>query len=557
MAKQLWIALAAALSLLAGVAVFFGSGQGLIGISANASHFPAAVIAAAAALLAGFFLVFVTLAIVEWLEGRRAQAGLDRLLLQARDGAVIEPQELLDALRGTDLHNLAIPYVAGLRHDVAGIDPRRYVGGRPADYFSQAALVEEPLFAAVFRRLPLILTILGSVALLLGLRDGLLAYTEGASSVHLAAGTQAALLACALPLVAALLVMLALPLVLSVRRRQAQGLVRRIDALFPGGDEAFYLRRLIDNTQSNAVEIKCSLRTALDELGKTAKARSDAQADGLREAVTAALQRPMADLSAAIERSQVRQDDAVQRLVGDTLTRFTNAFDTTLGGRMEQLNMVLQATGAAGAGMERSFATALETAGDRQQRQEALLIESLDRHFGAVTAQLGTVGQSLAIEMERHARAVAAQAETLQNGLVALGESVVMQTMQELRTSIAAVRQLYSTVDSLCLSVAPVLNRLIDTQDDLLAALSSESQSARIFAELAGDLKQLSRVNRETVEKHVALASELARATQHLAGGVAQHRPAGLNGSSESVLRALRELRSESDAAARATPQAV
>lgn len=549
MAKQLWIGLAAALSLVAGIAVYLASGQGWIAGTAGRPD-AALVVAATAALLAGFFLVFATLAIVDWLEARRVEAALDRLLAATAEGAVIEPGELLDALSASELHAMAVPYAASLRHDVAGVDPRRYVGGRPADYLGLAAQVDDRLHASVFRRFPVILGVLGAIALLLGLRDGLLAYSADGAWTALATSAHGAMLACAVPLIAALLVMLVLPTVLSVRRRQAEAVLHRIDALFPGGDEGFYLRRLIDNTQSNAVEIKVGFRTALDEIRETLRLRAETQADAMREAVAAALQGPMSALACAVERSQARQDEAVSRLVSEALSQFTTALGGAIGDQMERLQDTLASAQDAAASLQQGFAATMQAAGERQDRQERVLSGELERHLDGVAEQLRAIGDALAIQMERHASAVGAQADHLHAGLARLGETLVAQTAAELRSTVAAVRQLYSTVDSLCLSVAPVLNRLVDTQDDLAASLSSESHNARIFAELAADLKQLSRGNRETVEKHIALASELARATQHLAGG-GMGRGAGANGASEGVLRALRELRSETDAATR------
>jgi hypothetical protein len=127
------------------------------------------------------------------------------------------------------------------------------------------------------------------------------------------------------------------------------------------------------------------------------------------------------------------------------------------------------------------------------------------------------------------------------------------------------MKQLYTTVDSLCLSVAPVLNRLVDTQDDLLAALSGENTTSRLLADVAEDLRQLSRANRETVERHIQLATELAKFGHAIETAASQPRPVAAVPDGEAVkaepkvsgglMRALRELQTEAEEAQRALPR--
>src|SRR5258705_397206 len=84
------------------------------------------------------------------------------------------------------------------------------------------------------------------------------------------------------------------------------------------------------------------------------------------------------------------------------------------------------------------------------------------------------------------------------------------------------------------------------------------STTSRLLADVAEDLRQLSRVNRETVERHVQLAAELAKVGQIIEQTATQPRPvaAAPEGEaptasepkvSDGLMRALRELQTEAE----------
>jgi len=130
--------------------------------------------------------------------------------------------------------------------------------------------------------------------------------------------------------------------------------------------------------------------------------------------------------------------------------------------------------------------------------------------------------------------------------------------VEEARNTGATMKQLHTNVDSLCLSVAPVLNRLVETQDDLHAALSGEHSTSRLLADLADDLRQLSRANRDTLERHATLAGEMVKIGQVLEGltAAAPVRPGPTLGGkvTDGLMRALHDLKHETDEAARSLP---
>jgi hypothetical protein len=144
--------------------------------------------------------------------------------------------------------------------------------------------------------------------------------------------------------------------------------------------------------------------------------------------------------------------------------------------------------------------------------------------------------------------------------LDALGNALAEQATG----SAAAMKQLYTTVDGLCLSVAPVLSRLADTQDDLHAALSGDNTTSRLLADVAEDLRQLSRANKETVDRQIQLAAELAKFGAVIERAARSPMPAGAGESgapqepkivSDGLMRALRELQVEAEEAQRTLPR--
>ncbi|MEJ0072289.1 MAG: hypothetical protein WDO24_30370 [Pseudomonadota bacterium] len=155
----------------------------------------------------------------------------------------------------------------------------------------------------------------------------------------------------------------------------------------------------------------------------------------------------------------------------------------------------------------------------------------IEHKLDLVIERLAQVAVALGAVAERRgeasdAAAASGWAGALGDRLDQLGGALATQATD----SAAAIKQLYATVDSLCLSVAPVLNRLADTQEDLLAALSGEHTTSRLLANVAEDLRQLSHTNRDTLDRHMQLATELAKVGQTLEGVAAVSQPRPVQG---------------------------
>lgn len=571
MGKQLWLAVGVGCAILGGIVI------GLDAARLDPAQLPPdqlSYIGPVAGLTAGllilFVMVFVGAATIDFLETWRVQRVLDRLLEQAQGGDPVEPRHFVEAFGGGALGTSARRYGFTLRREVVGDDLGQFIGGDASGFFSTEALVDDRLFLNAFRRLPMVLVLLALVALTFGLSRLLTDYGRGVPAAVLAADGQLTLQACAIPLLAALIVGCILPVVVAVRRRQLAGLVHRTDELFQGGDERFYIRRLLEAQTIGAADLRRSLSLALSEIKKVLESlrrRIDeptvAVSAGGGVTMDRALKASLGEFSKAIGRLSEQQEEAIGRVVHHALGGFTNELDRIFSVQTEQLQGILRSTEATASGFERSLAVLGQNPAELGAHLD-ISTATAELRFNQVLELLQTIAERLGkpgagLVLSGEPRGVAddpGAGEWLAARLEGVGDAIAAQAADS-RAVVATMKQLYTTVDSLCLSVAPVLNRLVDTQDDLLAALSAETTAGRALTEVAQDLSQLARANRETVEHHVRLASELNKASQSLEAMAAalQSRSGGPpEGSTDSVMRALRELKLEADEAARRLP---
>jgi ABC-type transporter Mla subunit MlaD len=346
--------------------------------------------------------------------------------------------------------------------------------------------------------------------------------------------------------------------------------VRRTDELFQGGDERFYIRRLLEAQTIGAADLRRSLSLALSEIKKVLESlrrRIDEPAAAVSAGggvtMDRALKASLGEFSKAIGRLSEQQEEAIARVVQHALGGFTHELDRVFSVQTEQLQGILRSTEATASGFERSLTALVQNPAepgahlDISTATAELRFNQVLELLQTIAERLGKPGTGLVLSGEpRVVPGDPGEGEWLAARLEGVGDAIAAQAADS-RAVVATMKQLYTTVDSLCLSVAPVLNRLVDTQDDLLAALSAETTAGRALTEVAQDLSQLARANRETVEHHVRLASELNKASQSLEAMAAamQSRNVGpAGGSTDGVMRALRELKLEADEAARRLP---
>ena len=513
MAKLIWIVPGAALggagAVLAAMAwPMLGLEDGVVSVT---------VFAVAIGLVLFYAVAFGAAALLEAMDVAAANRRLGELAHGAHSGVPTEPAMLYEALSGTWLGSFAVCYVASLRP--AGKD-RRYVGPDPAQSFPIAALIEDRLMAGLFCRFAEFFIALALISLLLG---SAFIVAGGLGAVTVMADVESVLVATATALCGAAIVWLTQPGLLGLCHAQVRRFILLVRGLYGVDDGADQVRRVADGVGELRRELGTLLsrtETLLDREGQSIAKLADAHAKLLSQSFDRVVKELEANLAGTVDKA---------------FAAFTQALDREFGG---------------------------------VERHGALAAEARDAFRGAVD-KLEALSNRLAEEASHHAKATAGTTEKLlggfENGLDRLGESVFGQATGELRAAAATMRQLYESVDALCLSVAPVLNRLVDTQDALLASLPQEGRLPDVMAEITADLKHISKAQRDTVERHVQLTSELSRISLNL--GQSHYAAAGAgngsgNGSYRSrtaaaahdVVAALRELRDEADGSDKALP---
>jgi hypothetical protein len=565
MIKHLWLALGFGLAVFVGVAVAL-AGPGATWPQAAPEQLSIAGLASGLTVALGalFVTVFLGLAAIDAIDVARARARLEHLIARAGAGEPIEPDEVAAALGRGALAEVAKGYAFTLRRDPQGERP--LAGADPNDFFLADQLIADRLYVAAFRRLPALLIVISAATLAAGLFALLSDRAHGASAAALAANGQAVLIGCAFPLFGAVLVGAVVPAVAALRRRQLAALIGRVGLLCHGADEPIYtlrvraspdgaadLKRSLGGAVGEAKRLFESLRRRVDERQAVRLSGDDASATAFERSLRAGL----GELSRAIARLTEEQDKAVARLVQQCLTGFAAEFGSAVAGQIDSLQTILKATETAAVGLERSVSGAIAAAAASGARLDATSA-GVEHKLEQVVERLGQAAVALGAAGERRPEGadVAASAPLIER-LDRLAGTMTTQ-VEEARGSGGAMKQLSANVDSLCLSVAPVLNRLVETQDDLLAALSGDHSTSRLMADVADDLRQLSRANRDTLERHAQLAGEMVKIGQVLEGLTSATggapRPAAGPKVTDGLMRALRDLKTETDEAARSLP---
>jgi hypothetical protein len=326
------------------------------------------------------------------------------------------------------------------------------------------------------------------------------------------------------------------------------------------------LRRSVGQALGEVRKLFESLRRRIEDqpmFNGTTTPRSDDMA------TARIIQESMSGLSAEIGRQFATQLDGLSGILASTEAA-ASRLESALGAAARDVQARSAALDARTAGIEFKLEQAVDRLSEVAERlgrsvsaepvmqlevEEHAIAQKLDQ----VTERMAQIGATMAAAAEQRRDRDSEATAALAGRLDALGNALSEQATG----SAAAMKQLYTTVDSLCLSVAPVLNRLVDTQDDLLAALSGENTTSRLLADVAEDLRQLSRVNRETVERHIQLATELAKFGHAIETAASQPRPVAAAGEvapvepkiSDGLMRALRELQTEAEEAQKTLPR--
>lgn len=544
---RLWIALAIAVSAFAGYQGYMRAPAAIDGLVAALFDVPpglserAPELAPVFAALVGasllFALTFAVIGIADWRKARQAMAGLDRLLARRREGEEPDRREFLAAFgEADDLVEIAADYAVALDEDddEAGGAGRgvRYRATVPAAaYFRADALVEGRLFDRFFRLLPGAFVAVGALGLVFGLVDGLRA-SAGASGdpLPLIGATEGGLVALFLALAFALAVGLIRAMLLALRHQQVAALGRAIDGLFLyGGDSTRAFARAVSRetrTLRRAVStLGADLRKAMAEqnarLAETLDAQAKIAAAALAESVRSTFNTPLVALTAAVEQATRDENERVQELVSTALKGFIAELEAHFGDQLGEVNALLQSSSAIAADIERAFAGIAEALGERLSAQAEAFASELRAALDAEGARHAKENKALATQLKRFSTGLAREVdghakrfETFLGGALDRVEEItrtaIAASSEDLAKTAAAFQGLQTVVESLALSVTPILNQVVDTQERLLAAMEEESAAGKAIAGAASDMNAAARASRETVEKFVVLASALS-----------------------------------------------
>lgn len=505
-----------------------------------ATPYSAPYIAFAAAVSIGLFVFFlatvVAAAVLESLNLATATTQTAALIRQQKKG---EPVYAHDFLATTDVESVK-PFAEQYAQDIhlepaatlPGAAPAakpggkvqppsqpkpvagRYVSERPAQtVFLTRAFLERPLFLDMLRPLPSIFFGLSAFGLLIGLVDGLARARLPLDNPGdgFSRGFEAGLVAATLPLLLGVLCWFLSELIVSRRIRLAQQFCRLLDQLFPPVTANHYIRQLAawaaratgqgGTTPDGATDalvagIGAELTRQFGRLEMSLEAQEKNRGDSLKKAIEDGLKKPLGQLTDTATRLAGDQTGQVEKLLDKTLAAFAKQLKQILGGDLEGLAKVLTET----------------------------------------AERLKTITDKLA------ATPVAAAADGEAAGPIA-GEVQ------------AALTELTGTVTE-------ALAKLDATQARLIATLEDERAAGTAIAAAARDLEAVTQANRDTVERFVDLAGELtklssqtaaqpaAAASKTGAGGEAQPKRAA-----NDIIRALEELRAESEEAAKSLPK--
>lgn len=390
-------------------------------------------------------------------------------------------------------------------------------------FFSEQALVETPLKTAFYKHLPGILTGLGIIGTFSGLIYGLNGFqvTDDPNAVRASLGTLIqgvghAFIVSAIAICLAMLCTWWTNRELTLRYRQVEQLCQLVDSFFDAGAGEEYLARLVEASETSAtqaIQLKDALVTDLKQiLTELTDRQIREMSSGIGQTFADSMREPMERISKAVEGVSSNQGDAVNRMLTDVLSNFSERMEKMFGGQLSGMNELLtQTTQAMQATASRfdQLAANLDTAGKNGAEAMAKRLEqaitSMEARQSVLNKQMG--------EFVEQIRAMVNQSQTesaqkLQETVGKLGEQVggMIGQLQESSREHTATQS--HAVTNLSRQVEMLITQLVKTSGDLqfsVSALTAVTTSA------------IDRMNLGA-ETLVIAADDFAKAGQGVAG---------------------------------------
>lgn len=463
---------------------------------------------------------------------RKLNAAIQKLseIKQQLNGSHITDLEQIEAVMTTDeLQHLWSEYAETLHsqqreNELGQLEIWRYRATAMAEvFFSEQALVETPLKTAFYKHLPGILTGLGIIGTFSGLIHGLDGFqvTDNPSDVRDSLGKLIQSVGHAF-IVSAIAIFLAMFCTwwtnreLTKRYRQVEQLCQLIDSFFDAGAGEEYLARLVEASETSAtqaIQLKDALVSDLKEvLSELTERQIQGTSSGVGQTIVDGLAKPMSEISEAVRTLGASQGDAVNRMLTDVLSNFSERMEKMFGGQLSGMSELLtQTTQAMQATATRfdQLAVNMDTAG---QKATEAMAERLNHAIASMEARQGVLNKQMG-EFVAQIREMVNQSQTesaqkLQETVGKLGEQVAGMIGQLQESSREHTATQSHAVTNLSGQVEMLIAQLVKTSGDLqsnVSALTSVTTSA------------IDRMN-SGAETLVIAADDFAKAGQGVAG---------------------------------------
>lgn len=443
-------------------------------------------------------------------------------------------------------------------------------------FFTDQALVETPLKTEFYKHLPGILTGIGIIGTFSGLILGLVDFQVSkdadqvrASLASLIQNVGHAFIVSASAIALAMLFTWIEKSLVTRRYREVESLCHLIDSLFDAGAGEEYLARLVEASETSATQaaqIKDSLVTDLKEiLSELTRQQIEAAAvnnqnlsQTLVTTFSESLKEPFNRISEAVDRVSGNQGDAVNKLLTDVLSSFTNQMQDLLGGQLRGMNDALQQTSQviqAAAGKFDELAANLQSAGQgaadamagrleqvinaaeaRQEAMNARMNEFVEEIRSAVKASQSETSermQGLLAEMGEKVAAVVAQLDQQSRNAAEGHQTQLSQLGNQLTAMVGKLQEQGKQAADAFVSQQAEIAML---NEDFVQQMATQMRTLtdavhEVSQEMRQTVAQMSSATRDGLERMNAGATTLMTATGTFSRGVE-----GLTGVTDKII---------------------
>lgn len=469
------------------------------------------------------------------LPSRRLHKELDTAIQQLRDlkqrlndAPIVALDEIQSVMVMDELKHLWREYAETLHEqkkpdEFGQLKTIRYRATAMAEvFFAEQALVETPLKTAFYKHLPGILTGLGIIGTFSGLIYGLNGFqiTDDPKAVRdslgaLIQGVGRAFVVSAIAIGLAMLCTWWTNRELTLHYRQVEQLCQLIDSFFDAGAGEEYLARLVEASETSATQathLKDALVTDLKEILTERQIRE--MSSGIGQSFADSLREPMERISKAVEGVGANQGDAVNRMLTDVLSNFSQRMEEMFGGQLHGMNELLTQTTQAMQATASRFDQLTANMDMAGQKSAEAMAERLNHAITSMEVRQTILNKQMG-EFVEQIRSTVSQSQTesaqkLQETLGKLGEQVagvIGQIQEQSREHSTAQAH---AMGSLSGQVEALIAQLVETSGDLQTSVSALTSATT---------SSIDRMN-SGAETLAIAADDFARAGQSVTGSM-------------------------------------